>query len=183
MCLATFRNLLDVSPINNEKMIDSGLMSYLESISGKSWGDEDIEDDVKVLTDSLQKNIVILSTFEIYKKEVLSGKLQWSPVHKSEKFWKENAARFEDNNNELLVRLKKLIETSEDPVTKSVACFDIGEFARIHPRGRTLVRQLNVTEILMNLIEKGDTEIRRQALLATQKTMVHHWEYINTKSS
>jgi hypothetical protein len=54
------QNLLDASPINNEKMLDGGLMSYLESIEGKAWGDDDMDDDVKTLTESLRKNIVFL---------------------------------------------------------------------------------------------------------------------------
>lgn len=33
----------------------------------------------------------------------MSGKLQWTPVHRSEKFWKENSAKFEENGNELLM--------------------------------------------------------------------------------
>jgi V-type H+-transporting ATPase subunit H len=115
-------------------------------------------------TDLCHSFVAVCSTFDMYKKEVMSGKLQWSPVHKSEKFWKENAAHFEDNNNELLVyvifadfllhsdssfcvcvcvciyvrsRLKKILESGAESTTISVACFDIGEFARVHPRGRT----------------------------------------------
>jgi len=33
---------------------------------------------------------------------VKSGRLEWSPVHKSEKFWHENAARLNEKNFELL---------------------------------------------------------------------------------
>lgn len=34
-------------------------------------------------------------------------------------------------------RLKKILETSNDATTVSVAAYDIGEFSRAHPRGRT----------------------------------------------
>jgi len=33
---------------------------------------------------------------------VKSGRLEWSPVHRSEKFWHENAARLNEKNFELL---------------------------------------------------------------------------------
>ena len=34
------------------------------------------------------KNVVVFnSTFDEYAAEVRSGRLEWSPVHKSEKFW------------------------------------------------------------------------------------------------
>jgi len=35
-------------------------MICLENLQGKAWGDEDLEDDLKTLYESLQKNIVIL---------------------------------------------------------------------------------------------------------------------------
>lgn len=45
----------------------------------------------------------ILRSFEKYLKEVNSLNLSWSPVH-TEKFWKENVKRFEENDF-LLIRL------------------------------------------------------------------------------
>ena len=42
------------------------------------------------------------SSFDEYSTEVKSGRLEWSPVHKSEKFWRENAARLNEKNYELL---------------------------------------------------------------------------------
>ena len=42
------------------------------------------------------------SSFDEYSSEVRSGRLEWSPVHKSEKFWRENAARLCEKNFELL---------------------------------------------------------------------------------
>ena len=46
--------------------------------------------------------ISICSSFDVYASEVRSGRLEWSPVHKSAKFWKENAARLNEKNYELL---------------------------------------------------------------------------------
>ena len=43
-----------------------------------------------------------VSSMEEYTTELTSGRLEWSPVHKSEKFWRENAVKFTDNNYELL---------------------------------------------------------------------------------
>lgn len=42
------------------------------------------------------------SSFDEYSSELKSGRLEWSPVHKSEKFWRENAARLNEKNYELL---------------------------------------------------------------------------------
>ena len=42
------------------------------------------------------------SSFDEYHSEVVSRRLEWSPVHKSEKFWRENASRLNEKNYELL---------------------------------------------------------------------------------
>lgn len=44
----------------------------------------------------------VLSSFDEYSSELKSGRLEWSPVHKSEKFWRENAIRLNEKNYELL---------------------------------------------------------------------------------
>lgn len=64
-------------------------------------------------------------------------RLEWSPVHKSAKFWRENAQRLNEKNNELLRTLVHLLETSRDPLVLAVASFDIGEYVRHYPRGKT----------------------------------------------
>ena len=65
-----------------------------------------------------------------------SGRLEWSPVHRSEKFWRESAARLNEKNYELLKILIQLLESSKDPLILSVACFDLGEYVRHYSRGK-----------------------------------------------
>jgi len=44
-----------------------------------------------------------MSSFDRFKHEILSGKLDpSSPSHKSERFWRENFTRFEENGFEVL---------------------------------------------------------------------------------
>ena len=64
--------------------------------------------------------------------------MDWTPVHKSEPFWKENALLLEENDNKLLKVLINLLD-SDNPRTQAVACYDIGEFVRFHPRGKKFV--------------------------------------------
>merc|ERR1712137_744814 len=75
-----------------------------------------------------------LSSFDEYSTEVKSGRMEWSPVHKSERFWRENAQRLIEKNYELLKMLIHLLETSPDPLILAVASYDIGEFVRHYPR-------------------------------------------------
>lgn len=66
----------------------------------------------------------------------LISNLEWSPVHRSEKFWRENAHKLNDANYELLKILINLLETSSDALILSVACFDLGEYVRHYQRGK-----------------------------------------------
>ena len=75
---------------------------------------------------------------ERYEREVESGQLKWSAVHTTE-FWKENYKRFEDDNFKLIRHLATVLATAVDVGTLTVACYDIGEFARFHPHGRLCV--------------------------------------------
>ncbi len=57
-------------------------------------------------------------------------------MHRSEKFWRENAYKLNEMNYEMLKILITLLETSKDPLVLSVACFDLGEYVRHYSRGK-----------------------------------------------
>lgn len=66
----------------------------------------------------------------------INNSLEWSPVHKSAKFWRENALRLNEKNYDLLRILIHLLDSSKDPLVLSVASYDIGEYVRHNPRGK-----------------------------------------------
>jgi len=177
LSVASLRNLVDVAT-NNEEMIEAGLVRMLAILGNKKWADEDIIDDLKTLNEALAKNMVVLSSFDMYKKELLSGVLEWSPVHKSEKFWRENVNRFEENDYQILGLLQKILQQSTIPLSLSVAAYDVGEFVRFHPRGKIIIQQLGVKLDLMKLMANEDPQVKKQALFAVQKAMVTNWEYL-----
>jgi V-type H+-transporting ATPase subunit H len=55
----------------------------------------------------------LFSSYDEYVTEIRSGRLEWSPVHRSEKFWRENADRLNEKNYELLKILIHLLESSQ----------------------------------------------------------------------
>jgi V-type H+-transporting ATPase subunit H len=98
MTLATLRNLMNIAE-NNEMMISCGVLRALTLLSNKAWGDEDVEGDLRALFNTLEKKVNDLSSFDMYKNELLSKKLDWSsPCHRSERFWRQNVLRFEDDD-------------------------------------------------------------------------------------
>lgn len=62
----------------------------------QSWGDEDIPEVLDTIAETLREQAVHVSSWDKYKKEVLSGTLDWTPMHTSEVFWRNNVDKFED---------------------------------------------------------------------------------------
>nr|AAD47254.1 vacuolar ATPase SFD subunit [Drosophila melanogaster] len=140
--LAVFRNLIEkpedssVAKDHCIAMVQCKVLKQLSILEQRRFDDEDITADVEYLSEKLQNSVQDLSSFDEYATEVRSGRLEWSPVHKSAKFWRENAQRLNEKNYELLRILVHLLETSKDAIILSVACFDIGEYVRHYPRGK-----------------------------------------------
>jgi len=171
---------------NNEMMITYGLMASLALLKQKRWGDEELENDIKDIEDALEKNVDDLTSWDRYKNEVLANKLDWSPPHKSAKFWQENILKFEDEDYFLLRTLKAILETSKDPKVLSIACWDIGEFVRVHPGGKRICQHLELKLPIMNMLnaaeqneqDEDSQKVAKEALTALQKLMITNWEYL-----
>lgn len=119
-------------------LVQCKVLKHLEILqqSGQKFDDPDIKDDIDFLYEKLQASIQDLSSFDEYATEIRSGRLEWSPVHTTEKFWRENAARLNEKNYELLKILIRLLEASKEPMVLAVAAHDIGEYVRHYPRGK-----------------------------------------------
>lgn len=180
--IATLRNLLEKPEEKKNEaalsMIQCKLLPVLSVLNGKTWVDEDITDDVEFVYEKLNERVQDLSTFDEYAAEVRSGRLEWSPVHKSEKFWRENAQRLNEKNFELLKILTKLLDKSNDPTILAVAAHDTGEYVRHYPRGKHVLENLGCKVMVMKMMTHNDPNVRKEALLAVQKLMVHNWEYL-----
>ncbi|MXQ91568.1 hypothetical protein E5288_WYG001742 [Bos mutus] len=179
--LAAFRNFLEKSVERETRqeyalaMIQCKVLKQLENLEQEKYDDEDISEDIKFLLEKLGESVQDLSSFDEYSSELKSGRLEWSPVHKSEKFWRENAARLNEKNDELLKILTELLEVSDDPQVLAVAAHDVGEYVRHYLRGKRVMEQLGGKQRVMN---HEDQQVRYNALLAVQKLTVHNWEYL-----
>ncbi|XP_010789727.1 V-type proton ATPase subunit H isoform X2 [Notothenia coriiceps] len=182
--LAALRNLLEKCAEKETRqeyalaMIQCKVLKQLENLEQQKYDDEDITEDIKFLLEKLAESVQDLSSFDEYSSELKSGRLEWSPVHKSEKFWRENAVRLNEKNYELLKILTRLLEVSDDPQVIAVAAHDVGEYVRHYPRGKRVIEQLGGKQLVMNHMHHEDQLVRYNALLAVQKLMVHNWEYL-----
>lgn len=113
--------------------------------------------------------------WDVYKAEVESGHLEWGIIH-SEKFFKDHAMRLEGKNGDFeLVRMLVMLAAGDDEDVAAVACYDLGEFVRQYPNGRAIAKRLGAKDIVMQLIESDNEELKRHALQCVSKIMVQNW--------
>eukprot|EP00884_Botryococcus_braunii_P018942 jgi/Botrbrau1/5731/Bobra.0134s0007.1 len=173
VALLTLKNLLgnpalDVGP----NAVEAGLPKVVAQRLLQTFEDEDVSSTLEWLKERLAENIRLLSSWDKYKKEILTGSLDWSPMHTSEAFWLENGAHLEDKDFQILKVLLKLLENSRDGRTLAVAANDLSQFITYVPHGRQIVQDLRGKELVMRLMMHPAPEVQKQALLAVQKIML-----------
>ncbi|KAL9658132.1 hypothetical protein ABK040_013044 [Willaertia magna] len=175
--LFTFKNLMKHSKFITS-MINVSVPKTLINLQKRSFEDKDITEDVNNLANALETHIEEISSFDEYRQEVLSGHLEWTPVHSSEKFWKENLDNFETNNFYILKELIKLLDDETNVDNLAIACHDVGEFVRYHNRGKRIVTDLGGKARIIQLMEHPNDEVKKHALQCCQKIMIKNWEFI-----
>ncbi|KAG8343047.1 putative ATP synthase [Trypanosoma vivax] len=163
------------------EMVGVGMLKTLTQLSHRKFGDEDIATLTNDLLNVLENSMEKLTSFSEYRGEVLSGRLEWTPVHTSAKFWQNNVNQIEKNSYEVLAALGDLLMSSSDDCTLAVACYDLGEIVRHHPTGRALLQLPQMQGVMaqvMALMSHEKSEVAKNALLAVQKILVQRWEYM-----
>lgn len=117
-----------------EELISCGAIRRLNLLDQRIFKDADISETLRVVLDYLKSNYELLSSFDLYVKEVQRGVLRAGPRH-TDDFWKENVRKFETDDFALIKRLIALLD-SEDKETVCIACADLGAFAIFYPNGR-----------------------------------------------
>jgi len=118
-------------------MLQSRVKKLLELMSQVQHDDPEIVEDVEFLDKKLESLVMDVSSFDEYTLEVTSQRLTWSPAHKSDKFWRENAQKLNENNFFLV---RKLIEMLKSEHTNShvlqIVLNDVGQYVRYYSRGK-----------------------------------------------
>ncbi|KAG5050957.1 hypothetical protein JHK87_003155 [Glycine soja] len=164
----TLKNLMSKGTLGAQ-MVDLQLAQVVLSLKAQAWSDEDLLEALNSLEEGLKDNIKRLSSFDMYKQEVLLGHLDWSPMHKDPIFWRENINNFEENDFQILRVLLTILDTSSDPRTLAVACYDLSQFIQHHSAGRIIVSDLKAKERVMKLMNHENVEVTKNALLCIQR--------------
>ncbi|KAK9331510.1 armadillo-type protein [Lipomyces starkeyi] len=167
--VSLFYNLVTIAPEENipALLVVSGL-PVIKSMAQRKWTDVELESDLVTLSTTLQEAHDSMSTFDEYVSELTSGRLRWSPVHKSIDFWKRNVEQFKEDNWKLLKELAKVISTSSDNTVLAVASNDIGQVITELPEGLKVLQQMGTKTKIMEMMGHPDPDVKYQALKATQ---------------
>jgi V-type H+-transporting ATPase subunit H len=188
VALSTLRTVVLTQPNRMKELGEwlsaADLSRTLEQLHLARISDPDIVNDVEALRQALQNNLRDMTSFEIYRHEVHSGKLKWGIAHE-EKFWRENARETEKDDfqciRDLVVLLDKPKEDPED-MTLAIACSDLGYFSQFYPNGKALLATLGAKAKVMGLLEHRDRDVQKAALVCVSKMLVTQWEFLNMSS-
>jgi V-type H+-transporting ATPase subunit H len=163
-------------------MIDVGAASVVATLSAKAWPDPDIHADAEYIASVLERELVALSNWGLYRQDVLSRNLSWSnPCHNDAAFWKANSKHFEEQDGAVIKALVALVAEQIEgpssigdlysPVVLAVACHDMGQIVEAHPRGWKMLGR-DAKKYLTTAMVSSDEGVKTAALLATQRLMV-----------
>jgi len=204
---ASLKNLLNYGKDHGfeEEMIGLDVPKLAQTCLARNFKDKDIEEDIKIIEKRLDRAVEELSSWELYVAEVRGGILRKGAVH-TETFFKENNMKFEQNGFETVKRLIELLPTtledteekeekynsvnyetkgSEEELAKlrdeslEMCLFDLGEFARVYPRGKSLIEDFKGKTRIMFAMGHPNPRVKKAALLCVQKMMVQNWEFLN----
>ena len=158
-------------------MLDCDLDKEVNKLLNRHWVDAEIQKNLTDLEKILNENYKVLNSYEKFKKQLSLGILKWGPVH-NDTFWSEHFLLCEENDFDPINQLVILLDNGSD-LTKAVACYDLGQFARYHPYGKLVLEKKGAKDKIIALMETSkDPAVREQALIAVQKMLISDWQRI-----
>jgi V-type H+-transporting ATPase subunit H len=145
------------------------LPALLQNLSGRHLTDPDLVEDLQNLKEMLEEYAKTKTTFDEYVAEVNSGHLRWSPPHRSQVFWAENARRIlEFENGEIPRKLAEIMKKpwETDKQVLAIACNDIGCIVREVPEKRYQLEKIGLKTRVMELMGEADENVRWESLRA-----------------
>ncbi|KAJ1902952.1 H(+)-transporting V1 sector ATPase subunit H [Coemansia sp. S17] len=177
--VALWANLLRLAASANvPAMLVARVPACLATLgAGRSFKDEDLRSDLKQLAEELAEHTGVMTTWDEYLNELASGKLAWSPAHRSEQFWKLHIRRMDENDHRVVRQLADLLtEPTASETALAVACHDLSQYVRFNPDGKRLLARIGAKARVMALMTTSECpDVRYEALLCVQQIMLNAW--------
>lgn len=181
LIISTLYNLLQA---NQSTLLPTAVLArlpaHLQNMTGRHVTDPDLTEDLQNLKDMLEEYARTKTTFDEYVAEVNSGHLRWSPPHRSQVFWAENARKIIEHANGAIPR--KLAEIMKKPWDNdkqvlAIACNDIGALVREVPEKRSQLEKLGLKTRVMELMGEADENVRWESLRALGGWLKYSFEH------
>ncbi|EPE32559.1 ARM repeat-containing protein [Glarea lozoyensis ATCC 20868] len=155
------------------------LPALLSNINGRHFNDTDLQEDLQNLTEMIEEHTKTQTTFDEYAAEVNSGHLRWSPPHRNETFWAENARKIlEYEKGELPKKLAEIMSKSwdNDKQVLAIACNDVGRLVKEVPEKRLQLEKLGLKSRVMELMVEKEEAVRWESLNALSGWLRYSFE-------
>nr|POE49277.1 v-type proton atpase subunit h [Quercus suber] len=168
--LGTLINLLSTNKSTlMPAALPAKLPAVLSNLKSRHLTDNDLLEDLESLKNLMDEYTKTQTTFGEYEAEVQSGHLRWSPPHKNQDFWRENARQIIENENGALC--KKLAETlskdwNSDKQVLAIGCSDVAYLVKECPEKRQLLERLGLKARVMALMQDENESVRWESLRA-----------------
>ncbi|KAL2269830.1 hypothetical protein VTJ83DRAFT_2014 [Remersonia thermophila] len=165
--------LLNLLTANQNTLLPTAVLArlpaLLQNLQTRQFTDPDLREDLDKLRELVDEYTKTKTTFDEYVGELNSGHLRWSPPHRSEVFWAENARKILDHENgELVRRLADIMKKpwDNDKAVLAIACNDVGCLVREVPEKRGQLEKLGLKTRIMELMGEADENVRWESLRA-----------------
>jgi V-type H+-transporting ATPase subunit H len=168
--LSTLLNLLST---NRNTLLPAATLArvapLLQNLKARHLTDSDLTEDLNALTEMFEEYTKTQTTFDEYAAEVRSGHLRWSPPHRSDTFWAENARKIlDENQGEIPKKLAEILDKSWDDNKQvlAIACNDVGRLVKQVPERREQLEKIGLKLRVMQLMTEADESVRWESLKA-----------------
>lgn len=168
--LSTLHNLLSTNPSSLlPTAVLARLPALLQNIGGRHLTDQDLQEDLDRLKETLEEYTTTKTTFDEYVAEVRSGHLRWSPPHRNATFWAENSRKIlEFEAGDIPRKLAEIMNKpwENDKAVLAIACNDVGALIKAVPEKRSQLEKLGLKTRIMVLMQDADENVRWESLKA-----------------
>ncbi|KAJ2449088.1 H(+)-transporting V1 sector ATPase subunit H [Coemansia sp. RSA 2336] len=144
---------------------------------GRNFKDEDLKQMVADLSEVLAEHSGVMTSWDEYKNQLKSGRLEWSGWHRSEQFWKIHAAKMDEQDHQIVRQLAKVLsDAGSTPTSQAVACHDLTQYVKCNPEGKRFLSRIGAKQRVMELMTTSDSaEVKYEALMCVQQMMLNAW--------
>ncbi|ADM11953.1 vacuolar H+-ATPase V1 sector subunit H [Encephalitozoon intestinalis ATCC 50506] len=172
VCYGIITNILDSGYIFSPGKLND-ISKCTEILLEGGYSDEELMADLEKVRAKIMQSTKQFC-IRNYLNELFSGRFEDSEYHHKEDFWSTNLDMLMKNKVEIVKVLKKYLK-SNNPSWVCLACSDIFQLVKVSPEINTVLNKYQVKEILFNLINSENDDIRFHAIQALYTCISSEW--------